>query len=106
MHAALPDVDDALLRALSPRTVGERLRLWIGGGWTVVQVLERLDDETRRALGEGDDVVASRLAVGRLRDYLLGLVNRGLVRRKTSRYGIELKSKGQRAVVVDLFRRA
>lgn len=85
----------AVLQALQPRNLRERARVAILGGFTAVQVLERLPEGVafgeRRAL----DAVAAELR---------GLVEAGQVRRRTSSYGAELRGKGHRKVLVDLYR--
>lgn len=107
-------IESAVLRALSPRSASERFRLFFARGYSVLQVFERLDSEGRAAIlsqfgasftTEAEpEVVLRRRAVETLRARLLGLVASGRVRRRTGRYAAELNSKGQRDVVVDLFR--
>lgn len=100
---------DPILTALRPRSVREALRVRLVGGWSPVQVCERIDpEEVRRWKADqpGEDIVIERRLVDAVRTALLSLCATGQVRRTTSRYGVELRSKGARAVVVDVFRLA
>ena len=75
----------------------------------MVQVRGRLPDawvSTWKAEQAGVDVVVERRLVEEVRTTLLALTTEGRVRRRTSNYGVELRSKGGRAVVVDIFRLA
>ena len=95
-----------MLAAVRARSVRERARLVWTGGWSVVQVFERLDARGQAQFGSSDDVVDRRRAVETVRARLLALVESGALLRKTAVYSAELKSKGPRDVVVDLFRSA
>ena len=99
-----------MLSALAPRSWRERLRVAVSRGWSVLQVYERLGTSERLALAGPSDgepsVVRQRRAVEALRTRLLRLVHEGKVQRRTGHYATEFKSKGQRDVVVDLFRLA
>ena len=100
---------DPILTALRPRSVREALRVRLVGGWSAVQVCGRLDpEEVRRwkADQQGESVVIDRRLVEAVRAALLALCAAGRVQRRTSGYGVELRSKGARAVVVDVFRLA
>lgn len=98
---------DAVLTALRPRSVGERVRVRLTGGWTALQVRERLPPEAVAswlAAQPGGPEVANRRLIEAVRDALVGLVAAGRAHRRTSRLAVELRSKGSRDVVVDLFR--
>ncbi len=100
---------DAVLHALKPRSVRERLwARWLGG-WTVVQVVERLDpgDRADHATVDGlDPVVANRRLAEAVRGQLLALAAAGRVHRDSTTMGATLKSKGERKIIVDIFRLA
>ncbi len=99
----------AVLCALAPRSTGERVRCWVVGGWTAWQVLERLEpDEVADWLAaeEGELIVNQRRLATAVHTTLVELAAAGRVRRRASRYGVELRSKGHRHAVVDVFRLA
>lgn len=96
-----------VLNALRPRNLRERARARLVGGWSAVQVRERLSEPVAAAwLAEnpGEPVVQARRLVEAVRSALLALATEGRVERRASSYGMELRSKGGRAVVVDVFR--
>ncbi len=96
-----------VLNALRPRTLRERVRARLVGGWSAVQVRERLAEPVAAAWfieHPGEPVVQARRLVDAVRSTLLTLTNEGKVERRASSYGVELRSKGGRAVVVDVFR--
>lgn len=96
-------LDPALLGALAPRGLVERLRLRVGGGYTVLQVWERLPPDARAALGEADPV-AARAAVERVRRRLDALAGEGVVVRSRARMTVPLNTKGPRDILVDVYR--
>ena len=100
------DLTDPLLAALRPRSVRERARLLVAHGFTAVQVYERLSPEVQRALGEGvaDSTAAARRAVDRVHRALLDLAARGAIRRRRETYSMILNTKGERGMVVDVYR--
>lgn len=100
------DLADAVLTALAPRGPGERLRLWVSGGWTVVQVYERLADELRHTLAGGADEpnLAARRGIDLVHRALVALVEAGRVRRTRASYVMSLNTKGDRGMTVDLYR--
>lgn len=80
-----------------------------------MQVFERLNPKDQEAFSANDadtgqvpepDVISRRRGIETLRVRLLGLVGSGKVLRRTGHYAAELKSKGPRDMVVDLFRLA
>lgn len=91
---------DAVLLALRPAGVREAIRLRLGGGYTAMQVVERIPGVATT------DLVAARAEVERVRQALLALAAEGRVIRTRSTFAAELKSKGYRGVVVDVFRLA
>jgi hypothetical protein len=93
-------VDDALLDALRPRGLRERLRLRTVGGWTAAQVYTRLADDARATLA------GERWPVEVVHRALLALVEAGRVHRARVRWAMELNTKGMRGMVVDVFRLA
>ncbi len=100
---------DGVARALQPRSALERVRTALVGGWTAAQVAERVDSDAVDAFWSSlaDDVPpGQRRLVDRVREVLLYLERQGAVVRRASSYGASLAGKGQRKVVVDLFRLA
>lgn len=97
--------DAELLRsAIAPRTLGERVRMRLSGGWTAAQTLERLPSDVREEwLGDGS-IDAQRRAVDRVYRALLALAAEGAVRRTKVRYTMALNTKGPRDMLVDVFR--
>ncbi len=100
---------EAVLAALRPCSLGEAVRASLIGGWSAAQVVERLT-ETARAAGlaafEGEPIVQERRLRTSVHALLVELAVAGRVRRRASRYGVELRSKGHRHAVVDVFRLA
>lgn len=97
----------AVLAALRPRSLAERARGVLVGGWSARQVLERLKPEEREAglaALEGDPIVRERRLATEVHSTLVSLTAEGRVQRRASRYGVELRSKGHRHAVVDVFR--
>lgn len=97
------DLDAAILAALEPSGILERVRLRLGGGYTAVQVFERIDAVT--AL-DSHDPVEVRAVVARVQRRLVALSDAGRVRRTRSRLTVPINTKGPRDVVVDVFRLA
>lgn len=95
-----------MLGALRPSGLRERLRLKLSGGYTPLQVWERLDAPTRLALApaDGDPTVAARQAVERVQRLLMTLAATGRVRHERVGMTITLNTKGPRDVLVDVFR--
>jgi hypothetical protein len=101
-----PDVEAAVLAALRPSGVRERVRLAMGGGYTALQVWERVGPAARAALapvGE-DPTVAARHAVERVQRVLMTLAASGRVRHRRVGMSVVLNTKGPRDVLVDVFR--
>lgn len=96
------DLDAAVLAALRPAGLRERIRLRVGGGYTALQVWERLAPEVRVVVGEGDPV-AVRRGVERVQRRLLVLAAAGTVRRDRARMTVPLNTKGPRDILVDVF---
>jgi hypothetical protein len=95
---------EAVLAALRPTGLRDRLRVRVTGGYTALQVWERLPGSVRDALGDPADVVAARRGVERVQRVLHGLVDAGRVERVRVKLNIALGSKGPRDVLVDAFR--
>lgn len=91
---------ETILAALRPAGLREALRLRLGGGYTAMQVVERIPGVAT------DDPVVARAEVERVRRLLLNLSMEGRVVRSRSTFAAELKGKGYRGVVVDVFRLA
>lgn len=94
------DLREAVLAALEPRGVRERLRTRIAGGYTALQVYERLHPDARAALAGGD----ARAGVEAVHRTLRALATDGRVAHGRSSFGAELKGKGYRSVLVDVYR--
>lgn len=96
----------AALAALHPRGLRQRIRLAMSGGYTPLQVWDRLAPEARAALvpGGGDSPVAERHAVERVQRVLLTLAAEGRVHHRRVGMTVTLNTKGPRDVLVDVFR--
>ena len=94
--------EETLLTAARPRTLRERL----GRGFTARQVLERLPETVQAELrsGGGAEVVQERRAINQVYRALVELATIGRVKRRQAGFWVELKSKGHRGAVVDLFK--
>jgi hypothetical protein len=100
-------LSEAVLRALRPNGVKEALRLRLSGGFSAVQVVERLDGALRASLGDlPGDPAGSRRVTEQVHRVLTELVRGGTVRRTSAAYGAPLGNKGPRKVLVDLYRLA
>lgn len=98
---------DAVACALLPQGWRERLRVATVGGWSAAQVRGRLSDEAAAAWlasATGPPIVQERALIEAVRVDLLALVISGVATRRVTTYGVELRSKGQRQAVVDVFR--
>ncbi|GDX78484.1 hypothetical protein LBMAG42_02950 [Deltaproteobacteria bacterium] len=98
---------DAVRCALLPQGLRERIRVLTVGGWSAVQVRSRLSDEAASAWlasATGPAIVKERALIEAVRIELLALVSSGAAKRTATTYGVELRSKGQRQAVVDVFR--
>ncbi|MFN7146357.1 MAG: hypothetical protein ACK4YP_21470 [Myxococcota bacterium] len=100
------DLEAAVLAALRPAGLRERVRLRVGGGYTALQVWERLAPEVRATLGGEGDPVAVRRGVERVQRRLAALAAEGVVRRERARVTVTLNTKGPRDILVDVFRLA
>lgn len=91
------ELRDAVLDALRPQGLVERLRHAAVGGYAPVQVLDRLPEATREALQAGHDnpVLARRAAVEAVTFALDDLIVEGVVARRR----VRLKSS-----LVDVYR--
>lgn len=103
---AVADPTPHLLAALRPRSLRDRARLLLTHGYTAVQVYERLPAEVQRDLADGadDPTAAARRAVDRVHRALVALAARGGVRRRRETYSMILNTKGERGMVVDVWR--
>ena len=99
---------EVVLAALRPKGLRERARALILGGWSAMQIRARLAEPVGEPVPAGDFEEASflreRALVEATRAELLALVHEGRVFRSTSSYGVELRSKGHRQAVLDVFR--
>ncbi len=100
------ELNAAILTALAPRGLSERLRWRISGGLTVRQVFERLPDGVRGALISDvpNRTLAERDGVERVESALSSLVDSGAVERERVRLRVELEGKGKRLVYIDAYR--
>ncbi|MDP2312841.1 MAG: hypothetical protein Q8P41_08040 [Pseudomonadota bacterium] len=96
----------AVLAVLRPTGLRARVRLALGGGYTALQVWERLDADIQADLGAADvePTVAARLGVERVQRALLALAAAGQARHKRVGMTMTLNTKGPRDVLVDVFR--
>lgn len=97
----------ALLRALEPQGLRERVQLLRHGGFTAPQVLERLPAEIGRALSDPSEhpTVAARHAADRVAEALLALATEGKVRRSKVELHKFVPGQGMRRFTVDAWRR-
>ncbi|MES2638591.1 MAG: hypothetical protein V4850_03895 [Myxococcota bacterium] len=95
-----------MLAALRPPGLRERVRLAMGGGYTALQVWDRLSPAARAALAPGgaDPTVAARHAVERVQRVLMTLAASGRARHRRAGMSVVLNTKGPRDVLVDVFR--
>ena len=80
-----------------------RVRARVSGGFTALQVWQRLPAELRADLGD-DGPVAERRGVEQVRSTLDALVSEGRVVRRRVEMTVPLNTKGPRSVVVDAYR--
>lgn len=99
--------DDALARALiaalRPVGLAERVRVRLGGGLTALQLWERLPPSVAGAL-PGDDPVRVREGLARVQACLAELERDGRVERRRAKLTVTLNTKGPRDVLVDVYR--
>ena len=98
---------DAVRCALLPQGLRERLRVLTVGGWSAAQVRGRLSEAAAAewlASASGPAIVQERALIEAVRVELLALVGAGVAKRTATTYSVELRSKGQRQAVVDVFR--
>ncbi len=100
------DVAEHVVAALSPRTPRERIRILLSRGFTTVQIFERLPGEVRDALGGEVEEPNARVRRGidQVHRALIGLVEVGRVRRRRERYAMFVNTKGERGMLVDVYR--
>lgn len=103
-------IETSILQALQPNGLRERARFLISPGFSAQQVFERLPAAVQAELCAGGDersvadpIVARRKAVDLIYRTLNRLAETGQVARRKVAYGVELKSKGQRGVLVDVY---
>lgn len=101
-------LDEAILEALRPGSLRARLELRLAGGWSAIQVLDRLPEPVRAALAAQSerDVLARRESVDRVSARLHALLAAGRVRRRRASLATDVRVKGIRLIEVDLFSRA
>ena len=97
---------EAIVEALRPIGLRQRLKRRFSGGMTAVQVLEGLPLEMQYALQEGPEnlTVAKRQAIHAVTHSLFALSQRGQVKRETVRLDMKLPGKGLRGVKVDVYK--
>ena len=97
---------DAILRALAPAGLSERLRIKLSHGYTAIQVMERLAPANREALagGQAHPELARRQALDAVGAALRQLASDGRVIRARVRLRVDFRVKGARLIEVDVFR--
>lgn len=100
------ELERAILAALAPRSLAERLRLRLTGGLSPRQVFERLDDDARVEVLRADlaPVAAELRAVERVAALLRQLVGAGRARHQTLELRQDMRVKGVRAIEIDVYR--
>ncbi len=100
------DIAEQVVEALSPRTPRERIRILLSRGFTTIQIYERLPDEVRGSLGDEIEEANARVRRGidQVHRALLGLVEAGRVKRRRERYAMFVNTKGERGMLVDVYR--
>jgi hypothetical protein len=97
-------LDAAILDALRPRGARERVRKLVSGGYTAAQVCERLPDGIREDLAQGaEGAPGARRAIDGVHQALIRLVGAGRVARRRATYRVFINTKGDRAMIVDLY---
>lgn len=99
-------LDAALLAALRPSSLRERASLALSGGWSAIQVLDRLAPELRAALEAGapSPALGRRAAVDAVAARLRALEAAGRLRRGRATLATDVRVKGVRLIEVDVFR--
>jgi len=99
------EIDAALLDALRPRDLRERVRVRLLGGFSAIQALDRLPDELRERLYAlaGSPALARRQAVDLLAARLRALYADGRVARARASLATDVRVKGIRLIEVDLY---
>lgn len=102
------ELDAALLAALRPRGLTERIRLRVTGGFSAIQVLDRLPEDTAERLcaQASSPALARREAVDRIALRLRALLAEGSVERTRASLATDVRVKGIRLIEVDLYRLA
>ena len=105
-EAGSEGLDRALLEALRPRSLRERLSLGVVGGWSAIQALDRLPVELRAWLEDGaaHPGLGRRQAVDTVALRLRALADEGRVRRARAGLATDVRVKGVRLIEVDVFR--
>ena len=83
-----------MLTALRPRSMRERVKVWLSGGWTRAQLLARLSADVR--VGVPDDEA--------IRGLLGTFVTSGQVRIKQVRGTLVVNTQGPRDLLWDVYR--
>jgi trans-aconitate methyltransferase len=107
-------LEQATLQALRPRGWRDRWHLLRSGGFTAVQVADRLTAANRCAVeamaaaapvvaGTGDAVARERAVVALVQSALDRLASGHRVHRRRARYTRELGQKGPRDLLVDVY---
>ncbi|MFT5686540.1 MAG: hypothetical protein ACI8RZ_007496 [Myxococcota bacterium] len=99
------DLRAALLDAVRPESFRDRLRLRLTGGYTAVQVFNRLTTEVQHSLMEGavSKSAGSHQAISTLQQTMDEMVREGTLRRQTSKLQTS-DGRGPRSVMVDVYR--
>ncbi len=98
-------LDDAILEALQPRSLRERLSWRFSPGLSAIQVLDRLPAALCGALerSASNPVVARRESVDAVATRLRALVLQGRLQRAKAQIATDVRVKGIRLIEVDVF---
>lgn len=106
----MDELESAIMAVLSPMSLKDRVKFRLSGGLSAREVLDRLPSGLREglvgeaALHDPENVLGQRRAVDGVQRALIGLVQQERLVRSQRSAWVELKSKGHRSVVVDVFR--
>jgi hypothetical protein len=101
-----PGLEQALIEAMRPADLRERIKIRLAGGMTALQIYDRLPDALRAALEEGPEnaVVARRQGIHVIEHGLYSLGQQSRVRRKNVTTAINLPGKGLRSINIDVYK--
>jgi hypothetical protein len=100
------DLPGRLLTVMRPDSLAERVGLRITGGRTAVQLLERLraNEQTQLRADSDNENLAHRQALSKIQGALDQLERSGQARRSQAKIRTDLRGKGVRLVLVDVYR--